>query len=135
MKKTKEKEKKLNNQKQQKILPNQLKLKNILEKKKEHYNINVTNNAAKALEGIKNNIKEDYNKKNLNLSKSKDIEKIIERNESKVVHHINQEEKYIISKRNLKKIQELKWNNSKVTNMSYMFSRSLIFIYLRIEYF
>ena len=39
-----------------------------------------------------NNIKEDYNKKNLNLSKSKDIEKIIERNESKVVHHINQEE-------------------------------------------
>ena len=61
---------------------------------KEHYNINVTNNAAKALEGIMNNIKEDYNitKKILNLSKSKDIEKIIERNESKVVHHINQEE-------------------------------------------
>ena len=28
---------------------------------KEHYNINVTNNAAKALEGIKNNRKEDYN--------------------------------------------------------------------------
>ena len=76
MKNTKEEEKKLNNQKQQKILPNQLKLKNILEKKKEHYNINVTNNAAKALEGIMNNIKEDY-KKNLNLSKSKDIEKII----------------------------------------------------------
>ena len=47
---------------------------------KEHYNINVTNNAAKALEGIMNDIKEDYNKKNLNLSKSKDIEKIIERN-------------------------------------------------------
>ena len=43
---------------------------------KEHYNINVTNNAAKALEGILNNIKEDYKKK-LNLSKSKDIEKII----------------------------------------------------------
>ena len=82
----------INNQKQQKILPNQLKLKNILEKMKEHYNINVTNNAAKALEGIKNNIKEDYNNKKLNLSKSKDIEKIIERNESKVVHHINQEE-------------------------------------------
>ena len=61
MKKTKEKEKKLNNEKQQKILPNQLKLKNILEKMKEHYNINVTNNAAKALEGIKNNRKEDYN--------------------------------------------------------------------------
>ena len=32
---------------------------------------------AKALESIMNNIKEDYNKKNLNLSKSKDIEKII----------------------------------------------------------
>ena len=94
MKKTKEEEKKLNDQKHQKILPNQLKLKNILEKMKEHYNINVTNNAAKALEGIMNNIKEDYNitKKILNLSKSKDIEKIIERNESKVVHHINQEE-------------------------------------------
>ena len=61
MKKTKEKENKLNNQKQQKILPNLLKLKNILEKMKEHYNINVTNNAAKALEGIMNNIKEDYN--------------------------------------------------------------------------
>ena len=61
MKKTKEKEKKLNNQKQQKILPNLLKLKNILEKMKEHYNINVSNNAAKALEGIKNNRKEDYN--------------------------------------------------------------------------
>ena len=61
MKKTKEEEKKLNNQKQQKILPNQLKLKNILEKMKEHYNINVSNNAAKALEGIKNNRKEDYN--------------------------------------------------------------------------
>ena len=44
---------------------------------KEHYNINITNNAAKALEGIKNNIKEDYNNKKLNLSKSKDIEKII----------------------------------------------------------
>ena len=76
VKKTKEKEKKLNNQKQQKILPNLLKLKNILEKKKEHYNINITNNAAKALEGIKNNIKEDYNTK-FNLSKSKDIEKRI----------------------------------------------------------
>ena len=63
MKKTKEEEKKLNNQKQQKILPNQLKLKNILEKMKEHYNINITNNAAKALEGIKNNRKEDYKKK------------------------------------------------------------------------
>ena len=63
MKKTKEKEKKLNNQKQQKILPNLLKLKNILEKMKEHYNINITNNAAKALEGIMNNIKEDYKKK------------------------------------------------------------------------
>ena len=61
IKKTKEEEKKLNNQKQQKILPNQLKLKNILEKMKEHYNINVSNNAAKALEGIKNNRKEDYN--------------------------------------------------------------------------
>ena len=46
-----------------------------------------------------NNIKDVYNTK-FNLSKSKDIEKIIERNESKVVHHINQEEKYIISKRN-----------------------------------
>ena len=55
---------------------------------------------AKALEGIMNNRKEDYNKKKFNLSKSKDIEKIIVRNESKVVHHINQEEKYIISKRN-----------------------------------
>ena len=44
---------------------------------KEHYNINVINNAAKALEGIMNKRKEDYNKKNLNLSKSKDIEKII----------------------------------------------------------
>ena len=63
MKKTKEEEKKLNNQKQQKILPNQLKLKNILEKMKEHYNINVTNNAAKTLEGIMNNIKEGYKKK------------------------------------------------------------------------
>ena len=42
------------------------------------------------------------------MSKSKDIEKIIERNESKVVHHINQEEKYILSKRNLKKLRELK---------------------------
>ena len=62
MKKTKEEEKKLNNKKQQKILPNQLKLKNILEKKKQHYNINVTNNAAKALEGIMNNRKEDYKK-------------------------------------------------------------------------
>ena len=61
MKKTKEEEKKLNNQKQQKILPNLLKLKNILEKMKEHYNINVTNNAAKALESIMNNRKEDYN--------------------------------------------------------------------------
>ena len=61
MKKTKEEEKKLNDQKHQKILPNQLKLKNILEKKKKHYNINVSNNAAKALEGIKNNRKEDYN--------------------------------------------------------------------------
>ena len=59
---------------------------------KEYYNINVTNNTAKALEGIKNNIKEDYNNKKLNLSKSKDIEKIIERNENKVVHQINQEE-------------------------------------------
>ena len=66
---------------------------------KEHYNINITNNAAKALESIMNNIKDVYNTK-FNLSKSKDIEKIIERNESKVVHHINQEEKYIISKRN-----------------------------------
>ena len=28
---------------------------------KEHYNINITNNAAKALESIMNNIKEDYN--------------------------------------------------------------------------
>ena len=59
VKKTKEKEKKLNNQKQQKILPNLLKLKNILEKMKEHYNINITNNAAKALESIMNNRKED----------------------------------------------------------------------------
>ena len=67
----------INNQKQQKILPNQLKLKNILEKMKEHYNINVSNNAAKALEDIMNNIKEYYNKKKFNLSKSKDIEKII----------------------------------------------------------
>ena len=49
MKKTKEKENKLNNQKQQKILPNLLKLKNILEKMKEHYNINVTNNASKSI--------------------------------------------------------------------------------------
>ena len=64
------------------------------------------------------------------MSKSKDIEKIIERNESKVVHHINQEEKYIISKRNLKKLQELKWNSSKVTNMSYMFLRSLNFPFI-----
>ena len=39
----------INNQKQQKILPNQLKLKNILEKKKEHYNINITNNASKSI--------------------------------------------------------------------------------------
>ena len=76
MKKTKEEENKLNNQKQQKILPNQLKLKNILEKMKEHYNINITNNAAKALESIMNNIKDVYNTK-FNLSKSKDIEKII----------------------------------------------------------
>ena len=30
---------------------------------KEHYNINVTNNAAKTLEGIMNNIKEGYKKK------------------------------------------------------------------------
>ena len=43
---------------------------------KEHYNINVTNNAAKALEGIMNNIKDVYNTK-FNLSKSKDIERII----------------------------------------------------------
>ena len=28
---------------------------------KEHYNINITNNSAKALEGIMNNRKEDYN--------------------------------------------------------------------------
>ena len=74
MKKTKEKEKKLNNQKQQKILPNLLKLKNILEKKKEHYNINVSNNTAKALEDIMNNRKEDY-KKNLICQNQKILKK------------------------------------------------------------
>ncbi len=42
---------------------------------KEHYNINVTNNAAKALEGIMNNIKEDYNKKNLICQNQKILKK------------------------------------------------------------
>ena len=88
-------EEKLEEIKQPEIIENIIELNEAqkhLEKMKENYNINITNNAAKALEGIMNNIKEDYNKKNLNLSKSKDIEKIIERNESKVVHDINQEE-------------------------------------------
>ncbi len=80
-----------------------------LEKIKEKYNINITNNAAKSLEGIMNDIKEDYNKNKIQFGQNqKDIEKILEKNESKNDHHINQEEKYIISKRNLKKLRELK---------------------------
>ncbi len=54
-----------------------------------------------------NDIKEDYNKNKIQFVKIKKI-KILERNESKVEHHINQEEKYILSKRNLKKLRELK---------------------------
>ena len=76
---------------------------------KEHYNINITNNAAKALEGIMNDIKEDYNKNKIQFGQNqKNIEKILENKENKVDHYINNEEKYIISKRNLKKLRELK---------------------------
>ena len=48
-----------------------------------------------------NDIKEDYNKNKIQFGQNqKNIEKILENKENKVDHHINNEEKYIISKRN-----------------------------------
>ena len=105
-------EEKLEEIKQPEIIENIIELNEAqkhLEKMKENYNINITNNAVKVLKGIMNDIKEDYNKNKIQFGQNqKDIEKILERNENKVNHNINQEEKYIISKRNLKKLRELK---------------------------
>ena len=69
-------EEKLEEIKQPEIIENIIKLNEAqkhLEKMKENYNINITNNAAKALEGIMNDIKEDYNKNKIQFVKIKKI--------------------------------------------------------------
>ena len=86
-----------------------------LEKKmKDEYNSKLTNNTAKALENIMDGIKNDYkhNKLTINVS-PRIIEKV--KKEGKDIH-LNNDERMVISKRNLKKLKELRNEKTNLEN-------------------
>ena len=76
---------------------------------KDKYNIRITNETGKTLENVMKDIKEDYKKDKFNFNNiSRNVDKILEKNESISKESLFNDEKNIISKRNMKKLKELK---------------------------
>ena len=76
---------------------------------KDKYNIRITNETGKTLENVMKDIKEDYKKDKFNFNNiSRNVDKILEKNESISKESLFNDEKNMISKRNMKKLKELK---------------------------
>ena len=87
-----------------------------LEKKmKDNYNSKVTNKAAKAIEDIMDGIKNDYrhNKLKINVS-PRNIDKVIFKDGKEI--HLNNDDRNLISKRNLKQLKELRSEKTNLEN-------------------